>query len=30
MLARAGFEILDSAYAPSGAYADYTCVIERP
>jgi SAM-dependent methyltransferase/ribosomal protein S18 acetylase RimI-like enzyme len=26
MLGRAGFEIVDSAYAPIGAYADYTCV----
>jgi len=25
MLARAGFEIVTSAYAPIGAYADYTC-----
>ncbi len=26
MLAGAGFEIVASAYAPVGAYADYTCV----
>jgi len=26
MLAGTGFRILDSAYAPIGAYADYTCV----
>ena len=26
MLARAGFEVVDSAYAPIGAYADLTCL----
>jgi SAM-dependent methyltransferase len=26
MLVEAGFEIVESAYAPIGAYADYTCV----
>jgi len=26
MLADAGFAIVASAYAPIGAYADYTCV----
>jgi SAM-dependent methyltransferase len=27
MLAQAGLEIVESAYAPVGAYADYTCVV---
>ena len=26
MLVQAGFEIVEAAYAPIGAYADYTCV----
>jgi RimJ/RimL family protein N-acetyltransferase/SAM-dependent methyltransferase len=30
MLEQAGFEIVESAYAPIGAYADYTCVTSRP
>jgi hypothetical protein len=31
MLAQAGLEIVESAYAPVGAYADYTCVVtSRP
>jgi SAM-dependent methyltransferase len=30
MLAQAGLEIVESAYAPIGAYADYTCVTARP
>ena len=30
MLEQAGFEIVESAYAPIGAYADYTCITSRP
>jgi hypothetical protein len=30
MLEQAGLEIVEAAYAPIGAYADYTCVTSRP